>query len=172
MLLRGANAVGYTSYADNVVNAFVAEARTAGVDVFRVFDSLNYVDNLKFGIDSVRAADGVVEGTICYTGDVSDPSKTKYSLEYYVDLTEQLVDHGIDVLAIKDMAGLLKPRAATMLVEALRAKFRTFPSTSTPTTPRARAWRPCSRARKPARTSSTCARTPWRDSRASPAWAL
>jgi len=127
MLLRGANAVGYTSYADNVVNAFVAEARTAGVDVFRVFDSLNYVDNLKFGIDSVRAADGVVEGTICYTGDVSDPSKTKYSLEYYVDLTEQLVDHGIDVLAIKDMAGLLKPRAATMLVEALRAKFPDLP---------------------------------------------
>ena len=78
MLLRGANAVGYTSYADNVVNAFVAEARSAGVDVFRVFDSLNYLDNLKFGIDSVRAANGVVEATVCYTGDVSNPSKTKY----------------------------------------------------------------------------------------------
>ena len=111
MLLRGANAVGYTSYADNVVNAFVQEARSAGVDVFRVFDSLNYIDNLKFGIDSVRAADGVVEATVCYTGDVSNPSKQKYTLEYYVDLTEQLVAHGIDVLAIKDMAGLLKPRA-------------------------------------------------------------
>ena len=127
MLLRGANAVGYTSYADNVVNAFVKEARIAGIDVFRVFDSLNYIDNLKFGIDSVRAANGVVEGTICYTGDVSNPKKTKYSLEYYVDLTEQLVDHGIDVLAIKDMAGLLKPRAATMLVGALRTKFPDLP---------------------------------------------
>ena len=127
MLLRGANAVGYTSYADNVVNAFVKEARLAGIDVFRVFDSLNYVDNLKFGIDSVRNANGVVEGTICYTGDVSDPSKTKYTLDYYVDLTEQLVEHGIDVLAIKDMAGLLKPRAATMLVGALREKFPDLP---------------------------------------------
>ena len=77
MLLRGVNAVGYTSYADNVVNAFVAEARTAGVDIFRVFDSLNYVDNLKFGIDSVHQGGGVAEGTLCYTGDVSDPSKKK-----------------------------------------------------------------------------------------------
>ena len=127
MLLRGANAVGYTSYADNVVNAFVAEARSAGVDVFRVFDSLNYLDNLKFGIDSVRQANGVVEATICYTGDVSNPEKTKYSLDYYVDLTEKLVEHGIDVLAIKDMAGLLKPRAATMLVTALREKFPDLP---------------------------------------------
>ena len=77
MLLRGVNAVGYTSYADNVVNAFVAEARTAGVDIFRVFDSLNYVDNLKFGIDSVHQGGGVAEGTLCYTGDVSDPSRKK-----------------------------------------------------------------------------------------------
>jgi pyruvate carboxylase len=127
MLLRGANAVGYTSYADNVVNAFVKEARVAGIDIFRVFDSLNYVDNLKFGIDSVRAANGVVEATVCYTGDVSDPSRTKYTLDYYLDLTEQLVAHGIDVLAIKDMAGLLKPRAATMLVGAIRAKFPDLP---------------------------------------------
>ena len=127
MLLRGANAVGYTNYADNAVNAFVKEARLAGVDVFRVFDSLNYIDNLKFGIDSVRAANGVVEGTVCYTGDVSNPKKTKYTLDYYVNLTEQLVDHGIDVLAIKDMAGLLKPRAATMLVGALREKFPRSP---------------------------------------------
>ena len=77
MLLRGVNAVGYTSYADNVVNAFVKEARVAGVDIFRVFDSLNYIDNLKFGIDSVHRGGGVAEGTICYTGDVSDPSKKK-----------------------------------------------------------------------------------------------
>ena len=127
MLLRGANAVGYTSYADNVVQEFTTEARKSGIDIFRVFDSLNYVDNLKFGIDCVRNADGVVEGTICYSGDVSDPSKKKYTLDYYVDLTEQLVNHGIDILAIKDMAGLLKPRAATMLVSALRAKFPALP---------------------------------------------
>ncbi|CAL6380211.1 unnamed protein product [Bathycoccus prasinos] len=125
--LDGANAVGYTSYADNVVQEFTTEARKSGIDIFRVFDSLNYVDNLKFGIDCVRNADGVVEGTICYSGDVSDPSKKKYTLDYYVDLTEQLVNHGIDILAIKDMAGLLKPRAATMLVSALRAKFPALP---------------------------------------------
>lgn len=77
MLLRGVNAVGYTSYADNVVNAFVKEARVAGVDIFRVFDSLNYIDNLKFGIDSVHKGGGVAEGTLCYTGDVSNPSKRK-----------------------------------------------------------------------------------------------
>ena len=77
MLLRGANAVGYTSYADNVVTAFCAEARAAGVDIFRVFDSLNYVDNLLFGVDAVRAAGGIAEGTICYTGDLTDPSRTK-----------------------------------------------------------------------------------------------
>jgi len=123
MLLRGANAVGYTSYPDNAVDAFVREARLCGVDIFRVFDSLNYIDNLKFGVDSVRAAGGVAEATLCYTGDVADPSRTKYSLDYYVDLAEQLVEHGIHSLAIKDMAGLLKPKAATMLVGALRERF-------------------------------------------------
>ena len=127
MLLRGANAVGYTSYADNVVQSFVHQARKSGIDVFRVFDSLNYEDNLMFGIDAVRNADGVVEATICYTGDVSDPKKTKYTLDYYVDLTTKLVEHGIDVLAVKDMAGLLKPRAATMLISAIRAKFPDLP---------------------------------------------
>jgi len=127
MLLRGANAVGYTSYADNVVQAFVHQAKKSGVDVFRVFDSLNYADNLMFGVDAVRNAGGVVEATICYSGDVSDPKKTKYTLDYYVDLTTKLVDHGIDVLAVKDMAGLLKPRAATMLISAIRAKFPDLP---------------------------------------------
>ena len=90
MLLRGANAVGYTSYPDNAVNAFVREAKLSGVDIFRVFDSLNYVDNLKFGIDSVRAAGGIAEATLCYTGDVSDPTRTKYSLDYYMKLAEEL----------------------------------------------------------------------------------
>ena len=84
MLLRGVNAVGYTSYADNVVNAFVKEARVAGVDIFRVFDSLNYLDNLKFGIDSVPKGGGVAEGTLCYTGDVSNPSKKKVTAGFFV----------------------------------------------------------------------------------------
>lgn len=123
MLFRGANAVGYTSYPDNVVREFVAESVRCGVDIFRIFDSLNYVDNLKFGMDAVRDAGGVVEATLCYTGDLSDPMRSKYSLDYYLDLAEQLVDHGCHALAIKDMAGLLKPRAATMLVGALRERF-------------------------------------------------
>ncbi|EFN52428.1 hypothetical protein CHLNCDRAFT_138936 [Chlorella variabilis] len=127
MLLRGANAVGYTSYPDNAVLAFVREAKLAGVDIFRVFDSLNDIDQLKFGIDSVRAAGGVVEGTLCYTGDVSNPRASKYTLEYYMGLAEKMVDHGIHVLAIKDMAGLLKPRAATMLIGALRQRFPDLP---------------------------------------------
>ena len=127
MLLRGANAVGYTTYADNVTRAFVKEAKTAGVDIFRVFDSLNYVDNMLFGIDAVRAAGGVVEAAIGYTGDVSDPKRTKYTLDYYLNFARQLVDAGIDVLAIKDMAGLLKPRAADMLVSALREEFPNLP---------------------------------------------
>ncbi|MCC6877743.1 MAG: pyruvate carboxylase [Sandaracinaceae bacterium] len=125
MLLRGANAVGYTSYPDSFVFEFTRRAREHGVDVFRVFDSLNYVENLKLGIDAVGEANGVVEAAICYTGDVSDASRTKYSLQYYLDLAGQLVERKIHVLAIKDMAGLLKPRAATMLLSALR---RTFPS--------------------------------------------
>lgn len=81
MLLRGANAVGYTSYADNVVDAFVAESKKAGIDIFRVFDSLNYMDNLKFGVDSVRRSGGVAEAAICYTGDITDPTKTKVGFQ-------------------------------------------------------------------------------------------
>jgi pyruvate carboxylase len=127
MLLRGANAVGYTSYPDNVVRAFVAEAKDRGIDVFRIFDSLNYVENLALGIDAVGEAGGVIEASVCYTGDVSDPTRTKYSLGYYVDLAGQLVERGIHVLNIKDMAGLLKPAAATKLVSALREAFTNTP---------------------------------------------
>jgi len=127
MLLRGANAVGYTTYPDNVTRNFVAEAKAAGVDIFRVFDSLNYVDNMLFGIDAVRAAGGVCEAAIGYTGDVSDPRKSKYTLDYYLQFAHKLVDAGIDVLAIKDMAGLLKPRAADMLISALRDEFPDLP---------------------------------------------
>ena len=114
MLLRGANAVGYTSYPDNVVFDFCKKAKDWGIDVFRVFDSLNYVENLKLGIDAVRAAGGIVEAAICYTGDVSDPKRTRYDLNYYLGLVQKLVDYGIHVLAIKDMAGLLKPRLVVL----------------------------------------------------------
>jgi len=127
MLLRGANAVGYTNYPDNVVRAFVRAAFARGVDIFRVFDCLNYVENLKLGIEVVGEAGGVIEAALCYTGDVADPGRRKYSLDYYVDLAGQLVGLGSHVLAIKDMAGLLKPRAATLLVEALRASFPEVP---------------------------------------------
>ena len=127
MLFRGANAVGYTSYPDNVVFEFAKMAKQKGVDVFRIFDSLNYVENMKLGIDAVGQAGGVIEASICYTGDVSDPTRKKYSLQYYVDLAGELARRGIHVLAIKDMAGLLKPRAATMLVSSLRRAFPEIP---------------------------------------------
>ncbi|KAI9475499.1 MAG: pyruvate carboxylase [Benjaminiella poitrasii] len=127
MLLRGANAVGYTSYPDNVVYEFCAKAVQCGMDVFRIFDSLNYVENMKLGIDAVKKAGGVVEATLCYTGDVSDPTRHKYNLDYFVDLAQQLVDEGIHILGIKDMAGLLKPKAATMLVKAIRERFPDLP---------------------------------------------
>lgn len=127
MLLRGANAVGYTNYPDNVVRRFVQTARDLGVDVFRIFDCLNFIDNLQLGIDAVGEAGGIVEAAVCYTGDVSDPKRTKYSLQYYVDVAGQLVERGTHVLAIKDMAGLLKPKAAKMLIGALRDAFPEVP---------------------------------------------
>ncbi len=127
MLLRGANAVGYTNYPDNVVRRFTAAAKSHGIDVFRIFDCLNYLDNLALGIDAVGEAGGVVEAALCYTGDVSDPGRTKYSLDYYVDLAGRLVERGTHILGIKDMAGLLKPQAARMLVGALRAAFPDVP---------------------------------------------
>ena len=127
MLLRGANAVGYTNYPDNLVHRFVELARRKGVDVFRIFDCLNYLPNLELGIDAVGTAGGVIEAALCYTGDVSDPGRTKYSLQYYVDLAGQLQDRGVHVLGIKDMAGLLKPTAAKQLVGALREAFPYLP---------------------------------------------
>lgn len=128
MLLRGANAVGYTSYPDNVVYEFCDKAVKAGMDVFRVFDSLNYVENMRLGIDAVKKAGGVVEATICYTGDVSNPKKqSKYDINYYLNLTQELVDEGIHILGIKDMAGLLKPEAAKLLIGSIRQKFPDLP---------------------------------------------
>ncbi|CAG8587327.1 2318_t:CDS:10 [Ambispora leptoticha] len=127
MLLRGANAVGYTTYPDNVVYDFCKRAKETGMDIFRIFDSLNYVENMRLGIDAVKKAGGVVEAAICYTGDVSNPNKKKHNLEYYMNLTQELVDEGIHVLAIKDMAGLLKPEAAKILIGAIRARWPDLP---------------------------------------------
>ncbi|TRY24287.1 pyruvate carboxylase [Brevibacillus sp. LEMMJ03] len=123
MLLRGANAVGYTNYPDNVIQAFVKASAENGIDVFRIFDSLNWLPGMQTAIDAVRQSGKVAEAAICYTGDILDPSKTKYTLRYYVDLAKQLEKAGAHILAIKDMAGLLKPYAAYELVRALKQEI-------------------------------------------------
>jgi len=120
MLLRASNAVGYTNYPDNVVQLFVREAAAAGMDVFRVFDALNWVPNMRVAMDAVIDAGGICEAAICYSGDLQNPNRTKYNLKYYVSLAKELEKMGAHLLAIKDMAGLCKPRAAKMLVKALR----------------------------------------------------
>ncbi|XP_060109952.1 pyruvate carboxylase, mitochondrial [Heteronotia binoei] len=127
MLLRGANAVGYTNYPDNSVFKFCQVAKENGMDIFRVFDSLNYLPNMLLGMEAAGQAGGVVEAAISYTGDVADPTRTKYTLDYYVNLAEELVKAGTHILAIKDMAGVLKPRASSMLVGALREHFPNVP---------------------------------------------
>nr|CAG4717938.1 unnamed protein product [Naegleria fowleri] len=127
MLFRGSNAVGYTAYPDNVVYKYCKETVKYGMDIFRIFDSLNYLPNMELGIDAVGNAGGVIEAAISYTGDVSDPKKTKYNLEYYLKLARALVEKGIHILCIKDMAGLLKPEAAKMLIGALRKEFPNTP---------------------------------------------
>ncbi|WP_300031563.1 pyruvate carboxylase [uncultured Roseobacter sp.] len=122
MLLRASNGVGYTNYPDNVVQEFVRVAANTGVDVFRVFDSLNWVENMRVAMDAVIEADKVCEGTICYTGDINDPDRAKYNLKYYVDMGKELRDAGAHVLGLKDMAGLLKPAAARQLIKALKTE--------------------------------------------------
>ena len=120
MLLRGSNAVGYTNYPDNVVEAFVARAAASGIDVFRIFDSLNWVPNMRVAIDAVNASGKLAEAAICYTGDMLDPARSKYDLKYYVGLAKELQAAGTHVLGLKDMAGLLKPAAARVLIRALK----------------------------------------------------
>jgi pyruvate carboxylase len=120
MLLRGSNAVGYTSYPDNVVKAFVKEAAQAGLDLFRVFDSLNWVPNMAVALEAVRESGMLCEGAICYTGDILNPARPKYDLKYYVSMAKDLEKRGANLIAIKDMAGLCKPYAAKKLVETLR----------------------------------------------------
>ncbi|ETW13935.1 pyruvate carboxylase [Roseivivax marinus] len=120
MLLRASNGVGYTNYPDNVVQFFVKQAAESGVDVFRVFDSLNWVENMRVAMDAVLDTGKVCEGTVCYTGDINDPDRAKYDLKYYVETGKQLRDAGAHILGLKDMAGLLKPAAAGPLIRALK----------------------------------------------------
>ncbi len=120
MLLRASNGVGYTNYPDNVVRFFVAQAAETGVDVFRVFDSLNWVENMRVAMDAVLESGKLCEGAICYTGDILDPGRAKYDLGYYVEMGKALREAGAHVLGLKDMAGLLKPAAARILIRALK----------------------------------------------------
>ena len=123
MLLRGSNAVGYASYPDNLVAAFVRQAADSGIDVFRIFDSLNWVEGMRVAIEAALETGSLVEGAICYTGDCADPAETVYTLEYYLDLARRLRALGVHLIGVKDMAGLLRPEAARLLVGALRAEI-------------------------------------------------
>ena len=120
MLLRGSNAVGYSNYPPNVVKGFVEHAAEAGMDIFRIFDSLNDLPNMRAAMDAVSATPSVCEGTLCYTGDILNPDRAKYSLKYYVSLAKELEKMGAHILAVKDMAGLCRPFAARALIKALR----------------------------------------------------
>lgn len=128
-LIRGANAVGYTSYPDNAIYEFSKRAVENGLDIFRVFDSLNSFESLQLGMNAAKVAGGVVEGTVCYTGDVANPKRhPKYTLDYYMDLVDKLVGTGdLHVLGIKDMAGLLKPASARLLIGTIREKYPDLP---------------------------------------------
>ena len=123
MLLRSSNGVGYTNYADNVIEFFIKQSAEAGIDIFRVFDSLNWVENMRVAMDAVIESGKICEGTVCYTGDIDDPDRAKYDLKYYVDMAKQLEKAGAHILGLKDMAGLLKPAAATRLITALKQEI-------------------------------------------------
>ncbi len=123
MLLRSANAVGYTNYPDNVVRAFVKQAAISGVDVFRVFDSLNWVENMRVAIDAVLETGKLCEAAICYSGNLSSPNEKKYTLDYYLKMGRELKAAGTHILGIKDMAGLCQPNAAYTLVKALKEEL-------------------------------------------------
>ncbi|GAB7357784.1 hypothetical protein MBLNU459_g0431t1 [Dothideomycetes sp. NU459] len=126
MLLRGANGVAYSSLPDNAITHFCEQAKKCGMDIFRVFDALNDMEQLEVGVKAVLKAGGVAEGTVCYSGDMLNPSK-KYNLEYYMGCVDQVVNMGAHILGIKDMAGVLKPRAATLLIGAIRKKYPDLP---------------------------------------------
>lgn len=120
MLIRGNNTVGYKNYPDNVVKKFIKESADSGIDVFRIFDSLNWIEGMKLAIDTTLETGKIAEATMCYTGDILDETRDKYSLKYYVDLAKELEKTGCHILGIKDMSGLLKPYAAKKLVKALK----------------------------------------------------
>ncbi len=120
MLFRGSNAVGYTNYPDNVVEGFVSRAAESGIDVFRVFDSLNWVENMRISMDAVLKTGKLLEASICYTGDLKNQSSSKYDLKYYIDMAKSLKKAGTHIIGLKDMAGLLKPEAARLLIKALK----------------------------------------------------
>jgi len=120
MLLRASNGVGYTNYPDNAVKYLVDRAATAGMDVFRVFDSLNWVENMRVAMDAVLDTGKICEAAVCYTGDILDPNRSKYDLKYYVNMAKELESAGAHIIGLKDMAGLLKPAAATALITALK----------------------------------------------------
>lgn len=121
MLFRGSNAVGYTAYPDNLIGKFIEKAAENGMDIFRIFDSLNWLEAMRYSIRAVKErTDSIAEVCMCYTGDISDPSRTKYNLQYYLDLARRIEDEGADMLCIKDMAGLLKPAAAFSLITELK----------------------------------------------------
>ncbi len=123
MLLRGQNAVGYTRYPPSVVRAFVQEAHATGIDLFRIFDALNNVDQMRPAIEATLETGALAEGTLCYTGDLADPAQRVYTLDYYLDIAEQLIACGVHLLCVKDMAGLLRAPSARLLVGALRERF-------------------------------------------------
>lgn len=123
MLLRGANAVGYKNYPDNVIREFVKSSSKAGIDVYRIFDSLNWIEGMEVAIDEVLNQNKIVEASICYTGDILDETRDKYTLKYYVDLARKLEKRGAHILAIKDMSALLKPMAADKLIRALKSEL-------------------------------------------------
>ena len=120
MLFRGSNAVGYSNYPNNVIREFIKESAQSGIDVFRIFDSLNWVKAMEVAIDETRAQGKIAEAAICYTGDILDPSRTKYTVDYYKEMARELERTGAHILAIKDMAGLLKPEAAYRLISELK----------------------------------------------------
>lgn len=126
MLLRGANGVAYSSLPDNAIDQFVKEAKDNGVDIFRVFDALNDLDQLKVGVDAVKKAGGVVEATVCFSGDMLNPNK-KYNLDYYLNVVDKIVEMGTHFIGIKDMAGTMKPKAASLLIGAIKKKYPDIP---------------------------------------------
>ena len=169
MLLRGRNTVGYTPYPEVVTSAFVEEATATGIDIYRIFDALNNVESMRPAIDAVReTGSAIAEVAMSYTGDLSDPAETLYTLDYYLKLAEQIVDAGAHVLAIKDMAGLLRAPAATTSGDRAAQPVRPAGARAHPRHPRRAAGRPTPRRGRPAPARSTGPPRRWPAPPASP----